>query len=304
MPASGLTCAFSLRFSPKNLMQTDSLPMTDTEFTALVRLLEDTDPEVQKAITARLFSLGLQAVPRLEAAWENESDEIQQDRIAEIIGQIQFRTYADALLEWKSAPKQDLLTGWLLVTRIQFPDVQEDAYRKQINRLVHRIWIDIQGKFHVPEKLLVVNRMLFQLERFQGSVKVMNEPNAFYLNGLLDTRKGSPLSLAFLYQIVCQELEIPLAGVVIPGYCALKFEHPEQEFFIDVFNKGAFFLRSDLEKYLDSIQQEKHEIFFTGISHVQMIREMILLLAAAHERKKEVAKASLFRKLHQFIENE
>ncbi len=278
--------------------------MTETEFTALVRLLEDSDPEVQQAITSRLFELGLEAVPRLEAAWEAEKDDAQQERIMEMIGQIQFKVHADALVQWKSAPKQDLYTGWMLVTRIQYPDLQEKPYRNLINRLVHRIWLDIQGKFHVPEKLLVVNRMLFQLERFQGNRRATNEPGAFYLNGLLESKKGSPFSLSLLYLMVCNELDIPLSGVVIPGYCALKYEHPEQEFYVDVYNKGTFFLRADLERYLDSIHQEKHPEYFNGTSYIQMIRALIGYLAAAHDKVKDTRKAAIFRKLIQLLENE
>ena len=48
--------------------------MTDSEFKALIKLLEDDDPEISDHVENRLVEMGGPAIPRLELAWENEGD--------------------------------------------------------------------------------------------------------------------------------------------------------------------------------------------------------------------------------------
>ena len=74
--------------------------MKETEFKALISLLEDDDPTIGKHIEGKLLSLGEGIIPRLEAAWEEEADTDIQQRLEDIIYLIQIKGTIEELQAW------------------------------------------------------------------------------------------------------------------------------------------------------------------------------------------------------------
>ena len=64
-----------------------------TEIKALIRLLDDDDPEVFESVNARILSYGAVVIPELEEAWDASLDPELHERIEELIHQIQFEIY-------------------------------------------------------------------------------------------------------------------------------------------------------------------------------------------------------------------
>ncbi len=277
--------------------------MNENELKALIRLLEDEDIDVVSHVKARLMELGNDVIPILEHAWEYEADDPQQDRIADMIAAIQLRDVTEALISWKKAEEPSLIEPWVILSRVQYPELDITEYRNRISRYTHRIWLEFRPEMLIPEKLMVINRMLYQGERFQGNRRTIFDPHSYYLNSFLDTKRGSPLSLGLLYLVICQELELPITGLILPSYFVLCHPFPENEFFVDTFNKGAFFVRSDLERFLQDANQQLDQSYLEPATHVAIIRELIVWLADCHERRNELLKAATFRRLLQVFED-
>ena len=69
---------------------------------ALIALLEDNDAEVLNAVTDNLLQQGISIIPHLEKAWERTPDEKIQERLEQVIHDIQFRTTINNLANWKA----------------------------------------------------------------------------------------------------------------------------------------------------------------------------------------------------------
>ena len=106
--------------------------MDPSEFSALISLLDDTDPTVESHVMSTLISLGSDAIPQLEAAWEKQTDELVQGRIEDIIDTIQTSVTLEGLEDWKSMGGGSLLRGWFLVSRFQFPELDYITYKNEI----------------------------------------------------------------------------------------------------------------------------------------------------------------------------
>ncbi|MDX2283175.1 MAG: transglutaminase-like domain-containing protein [Bacteroidia bacterium] len=272
--------------------------MSETEFEALVSLLDDEDPAVESHVRQTLLSLGDAAVPRLEFAWEQSSSEVVQQRLESIIHVIQSQAAIARLRAWEGSDGQPLFEGWLGLTQYQFPSIAPETYRKEISRLVNRAWLDLRAGMNLVEQIGVISRLLFASEQYRGNRRSLFDPQNYFLNGLIETRRGGPVSLGTLFLIICQELELPLHGMVLPGYFVLRNDGGRHELFVDVFNKGAVFFRSDLQNFLSEVGADEDDpAFARAASHVDIVREIAHQLIVCYHRKKQSGKAAQWESL-------
>lgn len=278
--------------------------MKETELKALISLLEDDDPDVLAHVESQLLHLGVDVIPNLESAWENSTDKGMQERIEDLIQIIQSKKSITQLRDWRAKGGSSLIEGWFYVSQFHFPELDLEMYRKAVSRLVNRIWLELRSGMNVPEQLMVVNRMLFNNERYRSNQRSPHSPQNYYLNSLFETKKGSPLSLGMLYMVVCEELHIPVEGIILPDYFVLVYRDQQNEFFIDIFNKGSFFVRNDLARFLKEMKLEDREEYYEPSSKIYIVLELIERLARGYARGKDEDKAEGLRLLLQGIDLE
>ena len=278
--------------------------MTEAEFKALISLLDDEDPEVKAHVHGKLVSMGTEVIPSLEAAWEQQLEGKIQSSIEEIIFVIQSERVITDLRRWKAAAHPSLLEGWIHVTRYRYPDLDEKGLRMAINRLTNRIWLELRTGMTLPEKLGQINRMLYQREKYTGETQNPYHPQLHYLKGLLESKKGSPLSLGMLYLVVCEQLEIPMRGLVVPGYFLLTYRDSVNEFYLDPYNEGQLFLRKDLERYLRKIEAPEAPEMFEPATTQEIIHTLIRALIQGYQQRKKAGKVRELRRLLQELGDE
>ncbi|MFK7924301.1 MAG: transglutaminase-like domain-containing protein [Bacteroidia bacterium] len=276
--------------------------MKEKELKALISLLDDEDSGVKAHVEQQLLGLGQTVIPQLEQAWESSKNDLLQSRIEDVIHLIQSRKTILSLKEWRSKGGASLLEGWFYVTQFHFPELNIELYRKAINRLVNRIWLELRSGMNVPEQLMVVNRILFTEEKYRANQRSPHLPQNYNLNTLIETKQGSPLSLGLLYMSVCAELRIPIEGLLLPDYFILMFRDSQNEFFIDVFNQGAFFVRADLSRFLEEMKVKDKPEYYEPSSKIYLILALIERQVRGFERAKDDQKAKSLRILLKGIE--
>ncbi len=117
--------------------------MNKKELNALISLLDDPDETVFKQVSMKFLSLGQDVIPLLEDAWEHSFDTLIQNRIENIIHQIQFDLIKDALRDWSHPEHQNLLEGALLIAKYQYPDVDITKIKKQIDQIKQDVWLEL-----------------------------------------------------------------------------------------------------------------------------------------------------------------
>lgn len=277
-------------------------PMTDQRFNALISLLDDTDPQVSEQVESELFRMGHPAIPRLEQAWEVQTDTTVQQRLEELIFKIQVTHYTHELFEWRMEGGRDLLDGWITLTQIQFPTLNVQKYRNEINRLVNKIWLMTNPGMNDIEKLCVVNKFLYHNEHFAGNYKDPDRAENNYFSFLMDGKKGNSLSLAALYYIICQQLEIQLQVVNFMGYYALRYYQYNSHFYIDAYNKGMFFTPQQVQQFLKKLKAEENVFTYKPMSNIYLVLQLIGALSASYEQAGQDDKAQLFEQLLKDIE--
>ncbi|MFA5783181.1 MAG: transglutaminase-like domain-containing protein [Bacteroidales bacterium] len=259
----------------------------ESELKALISLTDEPDNVIFSQIVKKILSYGTGAIPFLEERWENSFDSLTQQRILNIIHNIQFDTVCTELDHWIKFDLKNLFAAFMLITRYQYPDVDEDEIKQKIEEIRKDIWLELNEELTALEKVKVINHILYDIHKFSGNVENFHAPQNSYLNTLLETRKGNPLSLGILYIIISQQLNIPVYGVNLPEHFVLAYtnrlaeekleflDENEVLFYINPFNKGAVFSRKEVEQFINQLKLEPLKIFFKPCSNLEIIRRLI-----------------------------
>lgn len=276
--------------------------MNATKFDALIRLLDDNDPEVLSHVENELTTLGTDGIGMLESAWEKAGDSLVQSRLEELIRKIQITHFTDELYKWRLGGGQDLTEGWLMLNQIQYPTLNVQKYRSEIKKLCNKIFLEFNPQMNDIERLCVVNKHIYMLMGFTGNYKEPERPENNYLSYLFDTKRGSSLSLTTLYQIVCQEMGIQLQVVNFMGYFALRYYRTNSHFYIDAYNKGMFFTPKQVQQFLQKLNADTNVAVYKPLSNIYTLLHLIHSLAQNYRKAEQVEKAEMFERLLKAIE--
>ncbi len=258
------------------------------ELRALISLLDEPDGSIYDQVREKIFSYGLDAVPILEGAWENSFDGLIQERIENIIHNIQLDDLYSELNVWSQSGGNDLLKGHILISKFQYPDIDVESITRQIGSLSQDIWLELNLRLTALEKVKVINHILYDINKFSGNKLNINAPDNYYLNVLLNSKKGNPLSLGALYIALAQGLGFPVYGVDLPRHFILAYlddispkteatdiEDRKVLFYINPFNQGALFTRNEIELYIKQLSLSDNKKYYSGCKNMTIIKRMM-----------------------------
>ena len=262
------------------------------EIDSLIKLLDDPDPEIFNQIEDRLLSYGNEVINYLESAWENSFDAILQERIENLVHKIQFQNVKEDLALWHFSGGFDLLRGILIINRYQFPDLNEEKIIIQIEAIKRDIWLQMMYEASPAEKVKMINHVFYHVYGFSGNTTNHHDPQNSYLNQVLDSKKGNQITLAIIYALIAQKLDIPIYGVNLPQHFILAYldeqEQAEDEngvlFYINVFNKGYIFGKRDIDQFLRQLKIEPNKAFYQPCSNTEIIKRVLRNLISSYEK--------------------
>lgn len=259
--------------------------MTEPQLKALISLLDDPDNNIYEEIKDKIISYGDDVIPHLEYAWETSLDHLLQQRVEEIIHFLQFNSIKVAIKNWKLNDANNLIEGAIIVAKHQYPDLNQEFITNYINQLTQDIWLELNDNLTALEKVKVLNRVIFDIHGFNGNVKNINSPQNSYINNVIETKKGNPITLAIIYLAVCQRLQIPIYGVNVPAHFILAFAEEKNNvlFYLNVFNKGSVFSKHDIDKFLEQLKKEPKKEYYIPCDNLTTIKRLIQHLVYTYD---------------------
>ncbi|MDB4918670.1 transglutaminase-like domain-containing protein [Mucilaginibacter sp.] len=281
-----------------------------TEVNSLIRLLDDPDGEIFEHVHQKLLSYGPEAIEYLEQAWEQAFDTIQQERIANLVHEIQFDIVKKDLQLWHQSGAFDLLQGILIINRYQYPDLDEQKVINQIETIKRDIWIQMMNEASPAEQIKLINHVFYNIYGFSGNTTNHQDPQNSYINQVLETKKGNQISLAIIYSIIAQKLDIPVYGVNLPQHFILAYLDDSLQsefeggilFYINAFNKGFIFGRRDVDMFLKQLNLKFDKQFYEPCSNTDIIRRVLRNLISSYEHLGSSDKVDELNELLEIIE--
>jgi regulator of sirC expression with transglutaminase-like and TPR domain len=279
--------------------------MNDSELRSLVALLDDDDPDVLQHIEQKLLSLGSTVIPFLEEEWGELKDIYHQQRLENIIHQLQLNELIQEFIDWHSTKEQDLLHGVYLICKYRFPEYSKQQLINAIEKLRLDVWLEMNFEMSPYDKVRIINYILYQIHGFKGNVENYHDPSNSFINQVLETKKGNPILLSTIYVLIAQRLNIPIYGVNLPQHFVLayleeigskqvgmRFNDIEDMltnsgkilFYINAFNGGSIFTKTNLEQFLQQINVSAQHNFLVPCSNLDMVKRILRNLASSYQK--------------------
>ncbi|MBN2273826.1 MAG: transglutaminase family protein [Bacteroidales bacterium] len=269
--------------------------MDPNELKAIIALLDDPDKEVVNMISDTLLKRGIEAVPELEKAWENTLDENLQDKLENIIQKIQFTTARENIIRWINTGAEYILEGAFFLAQYQYPDISLEKINQEIETIRKDIWLEINNNLTALEKIRILNYIIFDLHHYTRNASDFYAPQNCYLNKVIETKKGNPISLAIIYLSVAYKLGLPVYGVNLPKNFILAYkneyrlhdaENEEEDilFYINPYNKGAVLGRREIDYFITQQQLKPQKTFYVPCSNRDIIIRLINNLVLSYEK--------------------
>lgn len=184
--------------------------MKETKLDSLIALLDDPDDAVFHIVQKELINKDISVVESLERIWETSMDDLVQKRLEIIIQQIQLKDTKKQIKQWAVQETFDLFEGFFLISRHQYPEIKLKSIQIQLEKIRKDIWIEFKNSLTSLEKITILNYIMF--DRYKFNVDFLNpeSPQNCYINRILETKKGNPVSIAILYTLIARSLHLPV----------------------------------------------------------------------------------------------
>jgi regulator of sirC expression with transglutaminase-like and TPR domain len=265
--------------------------MSENELKALISLLDDEDRQIATHVQEKILSLGTQAIPLLEKEWESNLNPSVQGRIEELIHTLQYDLVKERLKNWHASEDKDLLTGMWILTTYQYPDIELEKLRQDIEQIYYDCWLEFRPDLYAFDQVKVINSVIFNKLKFGANTKNFHSPGNSMINIVLETHRGNPITLCVIYLLVAQKLKLPMYGVNLPNLFILTYKDDNHQFYINAFNRGLIFSKQDIENYIHELHMVPQPSFFEPCSNLDIIRRALRNLIMSFEKMGEHAKA-------------
>ena len=224
-------------------------PLSPDRAKALLGLLDDDSPFVQKAL--------LEELKRLSGSGETFLRETAQgldvslaDRARELLYELGWADGVQAFLEFIRSLKYELETGWFLLDRTVFPTCDVAACHLFLDEMAERCRELMTPPTSAREQCRIMNRVFFHEYGFRGATKDFSNPDNSFIHKVVERRRGLPITLSVIYLRVARRIGFELEPIGLPGRFMVGCFTEEPPFYIDVWSGGRFREAHELEAFL------------------------------------------------------
>jgi regulator of sirC expression with transglutaminase-like and TPR domain len=143
-----------------------------------------------------------------------------------------------------------LLETAISLAQDEYPDLDVQQVLGDVDQLLARVKRRLPADASALQKLRLLNQFFFHDLNFGGNVNNFYDPDNSYINAVLKTRRGIPISLAVLWLELAAGLGLNARGVAFPGHFMVKVNLPKGQVVIDPFT-GQSLSREELSERLE-----------------------------------------------------
>lgn len=283
------------------------------EINALIKLVDDPDEEIHIHVRNKIVEYGVNAIPYLDKAWEmHTSSASLRTLIEDLQHQIQFIFIKNELLEWSLEDEPNLLKGFILLSKYEYPDISSDYINKYLEKIKQDIWIELNPNLTAFERIKVFNKVFFDIYGFRGNAKNYHSPKNSFINTVLESKKGNPLSLAIIYMHIAKMLDFPLFGINLPNHFVLGYVDEALSrltgnsknnvvFYVNPYSKGALLMNGDVERFLFELKLPIKDEFLVPCDTKSIVLRILNNLINSYKLEDKEDKVNELKELKDLI---
>jgi regulator of sirC expression with transglutaminase-like and TPR domain len=149
-----------------------------------------------------------------------------------------------------------LLEAAASLAQDEYPELDVQQVLGDVDQLAARLKRRVPEDAAPIQRLRVLVQFFYQDMGFGGNVNDYYDTDNSFLNAVLRTRRGIPISLAVLWLELAQGLRLDACGVGFPGHFMVKVGLPQGQVIMDPFT-GQSLSREDLLERLEPYQRAR-----------------------------------------------
>jgi regulator of sirC expression with transglutaminase-like and TPR domain len=176
----------------------------------------------------------------------------------------------------------------------EYPNLEIDSYLRRLDTFAARAQVLLGQNRGAANVLECLNEVLFVREGLQGNSENYYDPRNSYLNEVLDTKLGIPITLSVIFMEVARRLDFPIEGVGFPSHFIVKHVDQGREILIDPFNQGRILTMRQCQELLDRVYGGNVSVqpaFLQPMNKRAIISRMLFNLKGIYYQKEEYQKA-------------
>ncbi|MCY7362956.1 MAG: transglutaminase-like domain-containing protein [Ignavibacteria bacterium] len=292
---------------------TESAIPENQELDYLIKLLDDEDENIYSNVRERFIFHGKNSTDYLENYLSNilnAENILINKRANEIISTLNYDKLEIELKNIIQNGGSDMLEDAMLtIASFGYPMINKKEYKNKLERLASEIRSRLSvtnpviSEIYPLNVLELISKYLYKELGFKGNTKNYYEPDNSYINKVIDTRSGNPISLSVVYLLIAKRLNLPVYGINMPGHFILKYESGKagEEYFIDPFNKGVLISVREASEYIKNSGSSNEEFidipYLKGANENEILLRVMRNLIEAYKKENEESKSLQLEKL-------
>lgn len=275
------------------------------ELNHLIKLLDDEDESVYKSIRERFISHGELSSDFLRNFVEDDNVLLRK-RANEIISTINLERIERKFAEI-SGEREMLEEAVFLIAEFGYPGYARLKYKDKLDVMAAEIRTYLNSIFPDDSntgpvaKLNAINSYLFEAKGFRGNKEDYYDPDNSYINRVLDTKLGIPITLSAIYIFIARRLGMPVYGVNLPGHFIVKYSENGEEYFIDPFNEGIIVSRPEAAEFVRNLGMSDEDLgkipYLSVAEDKDIVLRMLRNLSEIYKEKKDEIRAAQIERL-------
>jgi regulator of sirC expression with transglutaminase-like and TPR domain len=245
--------------------------LSESQWKALINLLGDDDPAIYQTVRDKILTF--EEAGEWLRPHRLSNDPVLRRRASEIVRHFDRQEADTWFLAFclKHGEEFDLEEGIWLLALTQYPDINVEGYRALLDDIAGELRERIDFTESDKAVLSTINNYVFDELGFTGDEESYYDPQNSYLNRVIDRRKGNPINLSLLYLLLARRLELPVAGIGLPGHFVCRYQSTSAEIYLDAFHHGKFLTKADCIQYLVSGSHGLQDEFLSPVSTRRML---------------------------------
>jgi len=264
-----------------------------SQISYLIKLLDDRDAFVRARVRDELLALGEDALPFLEMAARGDNA-LLRARAREVIQALLPLRLGERFRRLSPVGMRrdvDLEAGSLLLMEFGHPEVDARETVHELDALAEELADRLVPGDPPATVVEMLTDFLFVEKGFKGNQENYSDPDNSYLNRVLETRRGIPITLSAVCLFVGWRLGLPLAGVGLPGHYIVQYQVPGNDLYFDPFSGGRVLSREQCVQIVESFGHRFEEIHLAPATHRETLIRMMNNLIRVYRDDRQQPKA-------------
>mgnify|MGYP002623514067 CR=1 FL=1 len=251
---------------------------------AILRLLQDNDPETVRLVKEQLAEADEDVLSELTSLATTEDGDVNR-HVQEVLDIVAGREAENefTLLCHLFGDHHDLERANWMLARALMPEADCAAMELKVNQWGRQFLLKSSGAISSRERVILLANFMSGELGFRGNSDDYYSERNCLLPCVIETRMGIPITLTLLYMMVAARAGMCVEGVNLPGHFIAR----HRDLYFDPFHRGRILTKADCVAILAKQHLSLHKSHLADATARQILVRVLANLLYVYDLKRD-----------------